>query len=337
MSALTCHHITKTFGATTAVSDLSFSLEYGSFFALLGPSGCGKTTSLRLIAGLERPTSGSIQIGGQVVADSTHWLPPHQRQVGLVFQDYALFPHMNVARNVAYGVRGSHAKRRVAEVLELVGLTGMEQRMPYELSGGQQQRVALARALAPAPQILLLDEPFSSLDASLRQQVRVEMRRILKATDITTILVTHDQEEAFSLADEVGVMLNGTLQQVATPRTLYEQPANAAIAAFVGETNFLEGVADGSTVQCALGQLPLPTPQIGRVHVMLRPEHLSLSPDATGQGEIELMTYFGHDQLLRVRLDDGTALQVRLGPSADYQRQQRVRVTVNAPITVFRL
>lgn len=337
MSALTCQHITKTFGATTAVDNLTFSLEQGRFFALLGPSGCGKTTSLRLIAGLEHPTSGSIVIGGQVVADSANWLPPHRRQVGLVFQDYALFPHLNVARNVAYGLRGSYKKQRVAEVLELVGLTGMEKRMPYELSGGQQQRVALARALAPAPQILLMDEPFSSLDAGLRQQVRVEMRRLLKATGITTILVTHDQEEAFSLADEVGVMLYGTLQQVAAPRTLYEQPANAAIAAFVGEANFLDGTAQGEMVTCALGRFSLVTPQSGQVQVMLRPEHLDLSPDPNGNGEIELITYFGHDQLIRVRLTDSTCLHVRSSPSAEYHLSQRVQVAPNTPIIAFAL
>lgn len=336
--ALVSKHVTKTFGKTAAVRDLTFTLDPGQFFALLGPSGCGKTTSLRLMAGLETPTSGNIQIGGQVVASENTWLPPNRRRVGLVFQDYALFPHLDVWHNVAYGLDGTRPskKQRVEEVLTLVGLSGMEKRMPHQLSGGQQQRVALARALAPAPAIMLLDEPFSNLDAALRAQVREDVRQILKTAGISTMLVTHDQEEALSLADMVGVMFDGALVQVAPPSVLYQSPATATVARFVGDANLIAGEADGDTVQCALGRLPLQNPVRGRVEVMIRPEAVNLVPTDLGHAEILSTTYFGHDQMVVLRLTNSAEnFRVRLGPSEHFTPGTQVNIVMKVPVLAY--
>jgi iron(III) transport system ATP-binding protein len=222
--AIVCADVCKSFGAVRAVDRVALRLPPGLLLALLGPSGCGKTTMLRLLAGFETPDAGTIEIGGQRVFGAGINLPPERRRVGMVFQDYALFPHLDVARNIAFGVpRGPDRGRRIVEALRLVGLDGYQERMPHELSGGQQQRVALARALAPRPDLLLLDEPFSNLDAALRAQVRGEVRQILAAADATAIMVTHDQEEALSLADQVAVMQEGTVVQVASPFDLYQR------------------------------------------------------------------------------------------------------------------
>ncbi|NOZ59049.1 MAG: ABC transporter ATP-binding protein, partial [Euryarchaeota archaeon] len=209
--------VAKSYGETPAVADLSLEVGDGEIFCLLGPSGCGKSTTLRLIAGLEVPDAGSIEIGGVAVAGEGTWLPPEERRVGIVFQDYALFPHMRVRENIAFGLRGwsrCALRRRVDEVLELVGLSGLEERYPHELSSGQQQRVAIARALAPEPEVVLLDEPFSNLDVDLRRRIRRDIKRILREAGITAIFVTHDQEEAFYIADRLGVMRRGRLEQV---------------------------------------------------------------------------------------------------------------------------
>jgi iron(III) transport system ATP-binding protein len=258
-TAIHCTGLSKKFGHTQAVTSVSFSLTRGRFLALLGPSGCGKTTTLRLLAGFEPPDSGTISIGDQRVFGPDVFVPPEKRSVGMVFQEYALFPHLSVTDNVAYGLpRNTNKKRRVAEVLELVGLSGMGHRMPYELSGGQQQRVALARALAPNPQLILLDEPFSNLDSGLRNQLRAEVRRILRQAGATVIFVTHDQEEAFSLADEVAVMMDGGIVQSGSPRDLYRHPINRDIAAFLGHSNFLPGTLINGTIICEVGQFYRP-------------------------------------------------------------------------------
>ncbi len=338
MSILNCQQVAKYFNETPAVQDLTLSVEAGEFLALLGPSGCGKTTSLRLIAGLETPTSGTIDLYGQAVASETAWLPAHQRRVGLVFQDYALFPHMDVAHNVGYGLTGnwSGKQERIIEMLALVGLDDMGKRYPHELSGGQQQRVALARALALQPQLLLLDEPFSNLDANLRWQVREEVRRIVKELGIATVLVTHDQAEAFSLADEVSVMLNGVIQQTATPAKLYQEPSNVEIARFVGDANILTGEANGETVATVLGDLPLLKNQHGKVDVLIRPEHLVLeiNPNITSNAEVVGLSYFGHDQIIRAKLHQhDTILQIRTNQSV--QRGQSVHITIDQPVLSF--
>lgn len=267
-------------------------------------------------------------------------VPPEQRRIGLVFQDYALFPHLTVAQNVAYGlheVPADQRRARVADALDLVGLAGLEDRLSTEMSGGQQQRVALARALAPRPALVLLDEPFSNLDAGLRIQVREEVRSILRAADATAVFVTHDQEEALSLADEVAVMDAGRLHQVADPHTLYTRPATRFVAEFVGEADLVQGRRAGRHfVDTALGRLQTRQPMSADVvTVVLRPESVGLAADPRGPGTIESIQYFGHDQLVSVRLDDGTRLRARRGPDTGLRRDDRVRVDVRDAVIAF--
>jgi iron(III) transport system ATP-binding protein len=233
--------VSKRYDSVVAVNQVSLEVKQGEILVLLGSSGCGKTTTLRLIAGLERPEAGHILLNGQTVADAKTWVAPELRQIGMVFQDYALFPHLTVGKNIAFPLK-SMKKRdidvRVNELLDLVGMAGLADRFPHQLSGGQQQRVALARALASRPSVVLLDEPFSNLDTALRKQVREEVRYILKQSGATGIFVTHDQEEALSLADRVAVMFEGVLHQHDTPERLYNAPANQKVASFIGEANF---------------------------------------------------------------------------------------------------
>ena len=334
--AIECRSVVKHYGAVIAVAGVDFRLEHGTFGALLGPSGCGKTTLLRLLAGFEQPSAGEIRVGGQEVANATWMLPPERRHIGMVFQEYALFPHLDVTRNIAYGLgRGVDKAVRVAEVLDLVGLEGLGGRMPHELSGGQQQRVALARALAPEPELILLDEPFSNLDAGLREQVRAVTRQILRHVGATALFVTHDQEEALSLADHVAVMLHGRIVQTSTPHEVYLRPATRAVAEFVGEANFLPGDAHESTVQCALGQLLLAAPAQGTVQVMIRPEALQITADPKGTAKIERQTFYGHDQVLHVRLADSQILVVRTGPRLDLRPDVWVHVGVQGPVVAY--
>lgn len=319
------------------MAGVNLTLHEGHFLALLGPSGCGKTTTLRLIAGFDPPDSGEIEIGGQLVNGPGWYVPPEQRRVGMVFQEYALFPHLNVADNVAYGLpKHKDKEKRVHETLALVGLAGIKTRMPYELSGGQQQRVALARALAPKPELVLLDEPFSNLDAGLRSQVRAEVRQILRQAGATIIFVTHDQEEALSLADEVAVMMDGRIVQTEAPAKLYRRPINKQVATFLGNANFLPGQASGGQVTCELGQLATSTIHTGPVEVMLRPEELRLIPDEAGPAKIIERDYFGHDQLITVQLASGTHLQSRLlGSAGDFYPDQRVNLQVRDRVVVY--
>ncbi|MEX2447023.1 MAG: ABC transporter ATP-binding protein, partial [Dehalococcoidia bacterium] len=306
---------------------------------LLGPSGCGKTTALRMIAGLLRPDGGTIAIDGRTVAGQGTHVPPEQRRIGMVFQDFALFPHLTVAKNVAYGLTGigrSERRRRVAEVLDLVGLGPYASRLPVALSGGQQQRVALARALAPEPNLILLDEPFSNLDAAMRAVVREDVRRILQAAGATAVFVTHDQEEALSLADRVAVMEQGRVHQVADPQTLYTKPATRFVAEFVGEADVLAGTrVDRHTVDTAVGRLTtaaaVSSPTCA---VTLRPESLLLTRDEAGAGVVTGISYFGHDQLVQVQIGD-LALRARRGPNLDLQRGDRVSVQVDGPVVTF--
>ncbi|MBZ0281397.1 MAG: ABC transporter ATP-binding protein [Anaerolineae bacterium] len=326
-------HLSKTYQGTSVLRDVSLSVRAGQIVALLGPSGCGKTTTLRLIAGFEWPDSGTIVINGREVASESVRVPAEDRRVGMVFQEYALFPHLSAADNITFGLKGSSREKqtRAAEMLALVALPDVADRMPYNLSGGQQQRIALARALAPQPDILLLDEPFSNLDAALRGQVRTEVRSILKQAGITCVFVTHDQEEALSLADEVAVMMNGRVAQIATPQQLYHYPASQEVAAFVGEANFLPGEAHGETVECVLGRLPLDKPAYGAVTVLIRPEWLRLS-HGDSQAVITWREFYGHDQRIGIRLADGTTLVVRSDASDDYAVGESVGVHV--PVTV---
>ena len=253
-SMIHAERVSKRFGTTPAVVDASLCADRGEFVALLGPSGCGKTTLLRLIAGFEAPDAGAVDVAGRRVAGNGTWVPPEKRRVGMMFQDYALFPHLTVAANIGFGVDRSRRSARVREVSACVGLDGLEQRYPHELSGGQQQRVALARALAPEPELVLLDEPWSNVDPSLRASLRDEIVALLRTLDVTTVLVTHDREEAFSIADRIALMRDGTVVQEGSPEALYLSPASRWAAEFVGAGNFVPGlVRDGTRGHAARG------------------------------------------------------------------------------------
>jgi iron(III) transport system ATP-binding protein len=330
--------VSKSYSGVQAVRDSTLELQAGKILGLLGPSGCGKTTTLRLLAGFEHPDAGRVEIGGRTVAGPGVFVPPEKRKVGMVFQDYALFPHLSVEQNVAYGLpRGGKRKGRIAEVLGLTHLDGLGDRMPHELSGGQQQRVALARALAPEPAVVLLDEPFSNLDATLRTRVRSEMREILKEARATAIFVTHDQEEALSLADEVAVMMDGQILQTAPPEDLYLHPATRRVAAFVGEANFVPGTVEDGRVRCLLGDVSaVETPRDGEeVEVMLRPESLVLRALPEGEATVAGREFYGHDQLVKLRLDSGETLNARLVGRHGFEEGERVSVAVWGPVVVF--
>ncbi|MEA2526510.1 MAG: iron(III) transport system ATP-binding protein [Thermomicrobiales bacterium] len=313
--------------------------ERGEVVALLGPSGCGKTTTLRLIAGFEDLNDGTVEIGGRMVATAATCEPPERRQVGMVFQDGALFPHLTVGKNVAFGLpRGADRDEKVAAALEMVGLGGFEQRMPHELSGGQQQRVALARAMAPQPDVILLDEPFSNLDAELRAAVRSEVRQILANARATAVLVTHDQEEALSLADRVAVMWKGKIVQDASPEELYHRPVSRQIGVFVGDAQFVPGEAQGRRVLTELGELPVHGSASGLVDVMLRPESLRLTPptdELPANATVLTRLFFGHDQLMRLRLDSGSTVNARLGTYGGIRPGDRVHVGVRGAVLTF--
>jgi iron(III) transport system ATP-binding protein len=338
--ALSCVGLEKRFGETVAVDGVHLDVPRGSLTALLGPSGCGKTTVLRMVAGLLTPDAGTIAIHGRTVTGRDTAVPPERRNVGLVFQDYALFPHLTVARNVAYGLGRlprADRKRRVAEVLELVGMQALGSRLPTALSGGQQQRVALARALAPGPDLVLLDEPFSNLDAALRATVREDVRAILREAEQTAVFVTHDQEEALSLADRVAVMDAGRIHQVADPQTLYTQPATRFVAGFVGEADVLPGTRAGRfLVDTPIGRLPTArATESLRMAVVIRPETLRLRRADDGPGTVVAISYFGHDQLVQVQLPDGRVLRARRGPHLDLDRGDRVALSVEGPVVAF--
>ena len=306
--------LTHAYGDTPVVRNMSFSLAPGVIGCLLGPSGCGKTTVLRCLAGFEPVQGGSIAIGGRVVSTSALRVPPEERGVGMVFQDYALFPHLTVARNVAFGLRRSppdESLRRVDAMLDLVGLQHVANAYPHELSGGQQQRVALARALAPQPGLLLLDEPFSNLDVDLRERLSLEVREILKSTGTTAILVTHDQHEAFALADEIGVMHKGTIEQWDSAYDLYHQPRSRFVADFVGQGVFLRGVAIGrGRVVTELGELATDNPasmeEGASVDLLLRPDDIVHDDASPWQAEVTAKAFRGADFVYTLRLASGT-------------------------------
>jgi iron(III) transport system ATP-binding protein len=331
-----CHGVSKSFGSARAVVDAQLCVESGEFVALLGPSGCGKTTLLRLIAGFETPDEGTIELAGRPVAGPRTWTAPERRRVGMVFQDYALFPHLTVAENVGFGVSRRTRQSRIATALELVGLDGYGGRYPHELSGGQQQRIALARALAPEPALVLLDEPWSNIDPLLRQTMRDELAEILRLAGVTVLLVTHDREEAFSLADRVALMLDGGIVQAAPPEELYLQPSTRWAAQFVGAGNFVAGRVDGDSVRTDLGVFPLANPNgVRDVHVLIRPEQLELLPDPAGAATVVGREFRGHDVFYRVELNGETLVSQR--PSTErVQLGARVRVEPHAErVTAF--
>jgi len=308
--------------AKQVLDGVNFRLDAGQIGCLLGPSGCGKTTVLRLIAGFETPQAGEIRIGGATVSRAGFATPPETRRIGMVFQDYALFPHLSVAGNIGFGLgrKSAAAGRRIDELLELVGLAGQARKYPHELSGGQQQRVALARALAPRPQLLLLDEPFSNLDVELRGRLSLEVRDILKRTGTTAILVTHDQHEAFAVADAIGVMHNGRIEQWGTPYDIYHSPASRRVADFIGQGVFVDGeVIDRDTVHIELGALKSHLPlecadtcrQCGRgchLDILLRPDDIQHDDMAPSKARVVAKTFRGADFLYTLQLPSGAHL-----------------------------
>ena len=315
------------------VDDVSISVPAGTVTALLGPSGCGKTTLLRLIAGLERPDAGAIREGATTLSTPDRVTPPEKRRIGMVFQEGALFPHLSVAGNVAFGLpRGPEREQAVEEALALVGLAGMGKRSPSSLSGGQRQRVALARALAPNPDILLLDEPFANLDPALRVELRTEVSALLRRLGVTTVFVTHDQEEAFVIGQQVIVMRDGRVLQSAPPSELYSRPADRWVATFVGEANVVPGRGGAEAAETIVGATPLSQAAPAACEVLLRPEHLAL--DAGGAWEIEQIEFYGHDTLYVVRGEGGEQLMARAGGAPRHGHGERVSVRYAGPPTV---
>ena len=296
--------VTKRFGEVAAVDETSLCVERGEIMALLGPSGCGKTTLLRLVAGFERPDSGTVEVAGRQVGGRGTWVPPEKRRVGMVFQDYALFPHLTVAENVGFGLSRRTRPGRVSELLSIVGLDALGARYPHQLSGGQQQRVALARALAPAPELVLLDEPWSNVDPSLRESLRSEVTEIIRPLGVTVVLVTHDREEAFSVADRIALMRDGKVVQEGTSEELYFSPVSRWAAEFVGAANVLTGPVVSGLVETSVGAFPANGASAHEAaQVLLRPELLQLELDPAGAAEVVGREFRGHDVFYRVLLD----------------------------------
>ena len=344
--ALALDAITHRFGHTVAVDGVSLRVEPGEIVALLGPSGCGKTTLLRIVAGLLRQSGGHVAVGGGIVDE----LPPNERGAGIVFQNYALFPHMTVARNVGYGLRArgeprAEIAKTVARMLGLVRMDGYASRLPRQLSGGQQQRVALARTLAVSPRVLLLDEPFGALDKNLRLDMQIEVKRLQRELDITTIMVTHDQEEALSLADRVAVMNHGRVEQFARPDEIYDRPASLFVATFVGTASLLRGKLVDGALECAAGRLALGsvvTPAAAAVDVAVRPEHFRFVDDVHAglDATIELVLPLGPLVIYDVVLRDGTTVKVTTSRGVGVTSHApgdsvRVGLAAGAPVAVF--
>ncbi len=338
-AALRLTGLRKYYDGQRAVEQVDLEVEPGSICALLGPSGCGKTTTLRLIAGLERPDAGEIRIGERTLSGAGELVAPERRRIGMVFQDYALFPHLDVAGNVGYGLGRRPDPGRVAEVLDLVGLGADGRRSVHELSGGMQQRVALARALAPTPELVLLDEPFSNLDAGLRERLRREVREILSRAGVTTLFVTHDQSEALSIAETVAVMNEGRIEQVGTPEEIYSRPATRWVAGFLGEIEIVGGEAAGGRVECELGRVSAdPGIADGPVDVLIRPESLAIGvsgPPSAAEATVISRSFYGHDQLLGLRLASGRLVRSRRLGFPAWHEGDRVRVWIDGPSDVL--
>ena len=326
--------VSKRFGAgAPAVDALSLSIGSGETFALFGPSGCGKTTTLRLIAGFERPDEGRIRLGSRIVADDGADVPPEDRSIGFVFQDYALFPHLTVEGNVGFGLRGVGSRERAARIREVLALSRLDDlghRFPHELSGGQQQRVAVARALAPDFPVVLLDEPLSNLDASLRGSLRAELHRILKASGKTVLLVTHDREEAFEMADRIGVMSGGRLQQVGDPEDLHRWPATEEVARLVCDACFLPARRSGKFLSTELGVLPIgeEAPAEEDLMILVREDDVRLVPDESGEGVVENRVFRGPGHVIHVRLRSGVSIRCRSTDGSSARVGERVRVRI---------
>lgn len=344
MTTLEVRNLVKHFYGTqqSAVDDISFELSGGEILALVGPSGCGKTTTLRIIAGLERPDAGLVRLNDRVVASKSVFIPPEKRGVGMVFQDHALFPHLTVSENIAFGLRGqspAQIKRTVGDMLHLVGLLPLAKRYPHALSGGERQRVALARALAPRPVLVLMDEPFSSLDADLRVEMREHVRRILKSMQATVVFVTHDQEEALYMGDRLAVLQDGHLEQIGTPEEIFHESNTRFVAEFMGDSDFLKGKVAQRGIQTEIGlltevvDLPISTP----VEVAVRADDIDFQIDGSGNSVIVERFFRGAFNLYRLRLDSGQILHASTEHTRIYPVGARVRAYMSAehPLTVF--
>ncbi len=328
---VTARALNKSYGSLPVVRDVTFNLHSGQILVLLGPSGCGKTTTLRLLAGFETLDKGLINIDGNTVADGSRHLPPEKRRVGMVFQDYAIFPHLNVAQNIGFGLsRSADKSLRVEKMLSFVGLEGLGERMPHELSGGQQQRVALARALAPEPSVMLLDEPFSNLDAALRAEVRHEVKALLRRSATTAVFVTHDQEEALFFGDEIAVMKNGSLEQIGTAEEIFHRPKTRFVAEFVGRTDILPGHVVGQEIETPLGRIPLnkSLPEAASVDVAVRPDDVKLEAGPGGEARILSRQFQGIAYMYLVRLADGSVVHSWQSHRVDYQPGTAVYASV---------
>jgi iron(III) transport system ATP-binding protein len=348
VSSLVVRGLVKGFGTKPVLRGLDLDVASGTITSILGSSGSGKTTLLRVLCGFERSEAGSIVLDGEVVDDPAHYIPPERRRIGYVPQDGNLFPHLTIAGNIRFGLpRGAESRTRVDELLDMIGLADRARSYPHQLSGGQQQRVALARALAVHPRLVLLDEPFASLDATLRSSVRTEVIDILRAAGATALLVTHDQDEALSLSDAVAVLRDGVIAQLDTPHELYARPADPDLAGFVGEVNLIGGTVDGQHVETALGRLALDksadTAPVGRVLVMVRPEQLVLRAHASGggpdavAGTVVSQEFYGHDAIVRVALDgsDTPHLVVRVRGDATWAAGGNVTASVDGPVVAY--
>jgi len=341
MAVIEVKQISKRYNETLAVKSCDLEVSAGEILALLGPSGSGKTTLLRLIAGFERPDGGQIVINDRIVVDaaSSAWVAPEDRGVGMVFQDYALFPHLTVAQNVRFGLRnGSKSDRqsRVEELLRLTELFHYGDRYPHELSGGQQQRVALARALAPRPPVVLLDEPFNGLDPELRPQMRREVAGILRRLGTAAVLVTHDQEEALGMADQVAVIRNGELQQIGTPEDIYYSPTTVFVAGFIGHADFIPGVACGPQIQTEVGVFPCPTDvPAGPVKVMIRHEAVNAKLGGI-LATVEEREFLGGEILYRLRLPSGSTVHLEQRRPVHWPVGHQVPIEIHLPnVVVF--
>ncbi len=322
-------------GPASILKNVDVTAPKGSCLAVLGPSGCGKTTLLRTLAGLQKIDSGEINLCGETVATDKFQTSPEQRDVGMVFQDWALFPHLTVLENTVFGLSRADRKKprsEIHELLEMVGIPELADRFPSSLSGGQQQRVALARALAPRPSVLLLDEPFSSLDTSLRIEVRAEVSELLRSLSVTSVFVTHDQDEAFALGDQVAVMNEGRVVQQDAPSEVYKHPADQWVAGFVGEANTIRGMASGETADTTLGSINLCHQAHGPVDVLIRPEEVTLVDGA--QAVIKRVDFFGHDTLYVVSSEDAGELRCRTGGVPTFKVGDRVNLQHSGAVTV---
>ncbi len=325
--------VSKSYDEEQVLSDFNLDVWKGSITGILGSSGSGKTTALRLIAGFDRPDAGIIEMKNEVIVSDEVWLPPERRNIGMVFQDYALFPHLTVEKNIAFGLgKNDLEKGRLKEVIDMCNLSGLINKFPQELSGGQQQRVALARALAPNPEVVLLDEPFTSLDAQMARVLRDEVVELLKNTETTAIIVTHDQEEALSVCDVVSVLEKGKIIQSSTPQEIYLNPVSKTVANSVGDPNILKGFSIDGRVETSLGTFV--SAYEGALDVSIRPECIELNLDSEGSYIVKECTFYGHDQVISFQNSKGEVFRARSLPNTIYEAGDKVNIEISE-VTTF--